>query len=268
MSDSLSKATPYMLRNDGKLLDCYTIHPYVKYVYDSVDKTLEKLSDYRFVSLVWFYENTSKEDTKNLIKSIISYLFTEKLIDENKYEIFNIDQDTYTPKKDEIEWFVKELNDNTNQEFLRVRTSSLLFGGKSNDIYFRISSIGFNWFNLIWKIVYRNRDFISTVTICKDSNTFGNSFDPYTMSGKKLDHIDVNEFINLSGKPVIEVFRSKYEVINEAINKLRDGKVISESFDKQLHPAHIHNWYEELVNESLDYDISCILSRGRVGYET
>lgn len=242
LTEDLKKATPYMLRNDGELLDVTPIHPYIKYGHESVEVALNKLATTRFSFLEWFYDNTCSEDTRQLIRVIAKYLLTKGKVVEVDFCDLTEDIPTIDPR--EVDGYLQELNDNTNQEFCRVRTSGLIFGGTSNEIYFRISSIGFNWFDLIWELVYKYRAAISDVTICKDSNTFGGRFDPYKIDGQPVDHLPVNEFLTCSGNPVVESVPSKTEAINEATKAFSAGKLVSEAYDKQLHPTHIHSFYE------------------------
>lgn len=252
----LSKATPYMLRNDGELIDCSPIHPYVKYIYEDSSEALNRLATDRLSSLKWFYSNTKEQTTRGLIENIIIYL-------NSLYEInisdFNISDETYLPKREEIEGFVEQLNAATNQEFLRARTSSMLFGGNSNEIYFRISSINFNWFPLIWNIIYININNISNITICKDSNTFGGKFEPYIINHNSLNHLDSNEFLTLKGNTVVEKLISKFGAINNAYEKLKQGKSISEAYS-YLHPNYVKGFYHRQVKEYLEHDMKYILN--------
>ena len=57
---------------------------------------------------------------------------------------FNITDKTYSCKGNELYSILEQVSNDVNQEFCRVRTSNLKIGGDSNEIYFRISSNGFN----------------------------------------------------------------------------------------------------------------------------
>lgn len=257
----LDKATPYMLRNDGDIQSVSPLHPYIKYGYESGKDALPKLCDTRFAALEWFYNNTLKHSTKNLIEVLAYYLRAKGLISENKAHIFNIPKDEYVLKDEEAYGVIEELTADTNQEFCRFRTSSLLLGGASNEIYFRISSIRFNWFDLIWELVYKHRDFVSDVTICKDSNTFGGRYTCYHVGSQEIKHLPTKEFIMLSGNPVIERLSSSCSAISTANNELQLGKTISEAYS-YLHPVHAVNFYNKQVCEVLDTDMMSILKRG------
>ena len=86
-----------------------------------------------------------------------------------------------------------------------MRTSSLLYGGTSKDIFFRISSIDFNWFPVIRNVVNDNKNFISTITVCKDSNTFGNPFEAYKVKDVTLKNIPVEEFLEISAFNITDI---------------------------------------------------------------
>lgn len=249
INESLKSATPYMLRNDGKLLECGLLHPYFKYdIYKSDKAEIQRLinTDFQFVD--WFYNNTQYDTTKRDITTFLTLIYFSdeySIDDKSKLEPY-IDKECSQLGASvfDIEQLYEELNNTTNQEFCRVRTSSMRFGGNSNDIYFRISSVGFNWFNLIWKIVYENKSWISDVTICTDTQVKG-KLDFYLINGKKLNRLNIEEFISLPGNPIIENY--KFE--------LNNTKCLIEQFG-DIHPAHINNIYEVYaMNENLKDDL-------------
>lgn len=199
--DTLFSMTPYMLRNDGALLTCGDLHPYIKMSnsasYETNLKTLNSHLDF----LDWFYKNSLNDETKELINE-----FKE----EPSEELMNL------------------LNDLTNQEFCRVRTSNykVKYGGDNGQIYFRISSTGFNWFDLIWNVVNNFSNVIKEVTVMKDKQTFGGKeFDYY------YDHIPTKDFLLLKGNPLVEEITDltekieKHDRLNPLLfenNKLKD----------------------------------------------
>lgn len=255
--ENIKLATPYMIRNDGKLIECSPMHPYIKYFHESIGECINKLSTKRLSSLYWFYENTNKEKTKETIEIVLKYFLKHNLIENIQ---INIPENTYLSSTEEIEDFINILNADTNQEFLRMRTSSLLFGGNSRDVYFRISSIDFNWFNIIWELVYKYRNQISNITICKDSNTFGNSFNTYKVGNVHIDHYPTEEFLTLNGNPIMEEYTNKIEAIKDACKKMRIGKSVSESYD-YLHPRYAHSIFQKQVKENLKENIYTLLHK-------
>ena len=186
--------TPYMLRNDGELLTCGDLHPYIKMSNSaSFETNLNTLNSHPEF-LDWFYDNTLNEEVRTLITEY------KECKDDEKEELMNL------------------LNDLTNQEFCRVRTSNykVKYGGDNGQIYFRISSVGFNWFDLIWNVVNKFSKDIKEVTVIKDKQTFGGKeFDYY------YNHLPTDEFLTLKGNPIIESIDSntKDNLVNEDIEK-------------------------------------------------
>lgn len=173
-ADSLPEMTPYMLRQDGALLKCGDIHPYIKMSTKTSYETNLHTLNLHPEFLDWFYENTLDPVTKDLI---------DKFRKEPTPELMDV------------------LNDLTNEDFCRVRTSNykVKSGGKNGQIYFRISSTNFDWFSLIWGVVAKFVHDIDNVTVMKDSQTFGGKeFDYY------YDHVPVDEFLTLKGNPEIK----------------------------------------------------------------
>lgn len=261
----LEKSTPYMLRNDGKLLECGEIHPYIYYnAFNTAEEELTSLlNNQNFIK--WFYNNTNKKEVKENISSLLysilecdelEHLHTraQELINE-----LNIEKNKQTIKdKSQIFDIFYQLNQDTNQEFCRVRVSSLKFGGDSKEVYFRISSLGFNWFDLIWNIVMNNKDFVENITIVKDTQTFGGAYNPYVVNNKKIEHMSTEEFLTLQGNPVIEKFKFEKEVLNDLSEKLYKGQIVSESL-WYMHPRYANKWHDVYRKESLQWDMNNIL---------
>ena len=268
--DLIKAATPYMLRNDGKLLTCGSIHPYIKYTYeDSLESNLKELFISYPQDLVWFYKNTLKEDTKDQIRNLISSIyyadedeFNPDVFDsaKNLLEILKVDPSkaNYVTDKTEILKIFEELNICTNQEFCRVRTSSLKYGGwDAGLIYFRISSLHFNWFPLIWNIVFTHEN-ISNITICKDTQTFGGRYDPYKIGNTVIEDLPREEFLTLKGNPVIEELKFKSEVSEDNFKNFKQGKTLSESCN-YLHPRYAVGFYTANLEKALAWDLKNIL---------
>ena len=191
-SSELNINTPYMLRNDGELLNCGDYHPYIK---SHKDETLEETKEYLFLHndfLEWFYNNTLNEEVKELISSL-----------------------NYT--QDEIDklWYL------TNQEFCRVRTSNYRYktGGDNGQIYFRISSEGFDWFELIWETCVKFINSIDYITIMKDPQTFGKQFDYIELKGEIMNKYPIKDFISIEGEPLIETMNEDIEK-HDTLNSL------------------------------------------------
>lgn len=250
----MNVSTAYMLRRDGKLIKCKDIHPYIKNSYkDSFNsyKILTELDYGKSQDLIWLYRNTLSSEVKLLINNFLNYLFRwVKDLGEN-YEsylflISNIAKDlkidlkpTYCPPNDlPIMW--DNLNNFLNEEFCKIRTSDEIYGGDSNDIYFRIGSTGFNWFPLIWRVVYDNRDWIESVTILTDENS-GRNLKYFAINNEVIKQYDVEDFINLKGSPIIE----SYPSIPSDVLK---GKLLIETINPKLHPLRINNIYKSALS--------------------
>lgn len=174
----LDITTPYMLRKDGRLIRCGEMHPYIKMSQTASNETNLKTLESHPEFLDWFEKYCMDDSTASLIDE-----FEKETNLDNKYELMNL------------------LNNITNQEFCRVRTSNykVKFGGDNGEIYFRISSNGFNWFDLIWNVVNTYQNQIKNVTVINDKQSKGGKeFDYY------YDHIPVNDFLTLKGNPIIE----------------------------------------------------------------
>ena len=228
--ETLEKTTPYMLRNDGAMLACGNIHPYIKMYYgEDFTENMEALLRHpEFIK--WFYQNTLLEETRQLIGEFLYALDQSALIAELK-----IEKGEWEDRK--IETIFRELNDATNQEFCRARTSNFKYkyGGDNGAIYFRISSKGFNWFDLIWMAVNQYRDQIKTVTIMKDFATTGEQF-AYIKDGKNVfDRMPIEEFLTLGGNPVIEDLKEEVEKHDELNPVLFEDGKLKEDVKQALH---------------------------------
>lgn len=249
-----------MLRNDGELFECPLFgrgdgrmakHPYLI----GLGEIESKKDLYQFAleslhqgALQWFYTHTKNESTKKLILELMNFFVTN---DETKKVFVKFKNDfpiTGEEKKISLADAVsvyKELEAELNQEFCRVRTSDMYYGGNGKDIYFRISSAGFNWFNLIWTTVYENRNFISSVTVVTDPDSHKTESEEfYSHNGEVLDHIPTEEFITLSGRPVIESL---------SVNKKRlaNGSSLYDAYN-HTRPDRIYSYYMALMGKELE----------------
>lgn len=159
----LEIATPYMLREDGALLECGVKHPYLKTcVYKDTNPSQEDID--------WFIDNTSNIMTK--------WLLLNK-IDDN--------------------YWLDVCNDRVNSEFCRVRTSHLKFGGSNHSIYFRLGRVECldYWLRLIEVIVKMNSDFIETINVCTDTQSTGGRLEYIEYNGVELKGLTTEEFLKI-----------------------------------------------------------------------
>lgn len=188
----VAPTTPYMLRNDGELLPCGQVHPYIKtHVNNSYQQNLTQLSP---TAIDWFIANTANDATR------------EKLI---------------ALKAQPTEQLLDEVNRQVNNEFCKVRTSNYRYkyGGDNGEIYFRVGSDnGFNWFPAIWNVVANNRG-IKYVTVVADNQSLGTKgFTYYSIKGTQLNKVPAEEFLTFGGRPLIEGVQENKDI--KAIDKL------------------------------------------------
>lgn len=206
----------YMIRNDGKEFPV-SVHPYGSL--DSVEETVS-MSE-------WLYKHTNNASTKELIIELIAtwawnYIsFTDikvtnsiiNYLNSLPYKIISIDFIKSLSEKLEDNDYVKdnidELNkivcEELNQEFLRVRIGGIydsIIGNK--DAYFRVSSLNFDWFNIIWNFVETHKNSIDTVTVVADEEATGKENYYYKYKNEPVDRMPRDEFLTLSPAFVIE----------------------------------------------------------------
>lgn len=191
----------YMIRRDGKVFNV-DFHPYGT-------EGIEYVLDY----LPWLFECTANESTRRDIAALVRAMMEHTGSSVNDlFDGFDVPSQfltyvsTYKEKTDKTN---KQLMDaveyDLNQEFCRTR-----LGGRYNsddvaagEIVFRISSTNFNWFNVIWDFVYKNKRLIKLVTIVKDYESTGVDT-PYRDGREIFFRMPVEDFITLSGTPIIE----------------------------------------------------------------
>ena len=223
----------YMIRNDGVEIPV-KVHPYGNY--DSIEETL--------YASQWFYRNTKNEKTRNLILSlIVSFAhdelgvidgIKEQLIEWTKtlkYIVLEEDFINSLPNLDDIpatdsNSVNKLVCDELNQEFMRARLGGMVnsFSG-SKEMVFRISSVGFNWFNIIYMFVHDHKRDISSVTIAKDEEATGYENYFYKHRGNVFNRMPIDEFLELPGNPIVEELDTYPQK-----ESLAGGKTILESF--------------------------------------
>ena len=240
----------FMIRNDGKVFQM------LQHVYGSNEEIDETL-----YAAEWLYSATGKDKTKKLIIDLIAswgyslnydgdivqkihtdidskgYKFlSHEFIDSiSKLILIAAPHEDYMALNDLV---VNELN----QEFLRARYGGMYNSAVGNrELVFRVSSVGFNWFNIIFNFVYDHKNLISTVTIVKDEESTGFD-DVYSHDGKKIFQMPVEEFILLSGNPVIENVQTNSTLYGE----LRKGSSIQESISYRMNIRRLNErWIRE-----------------------
>ena len=256
----LQQGQPYMIRSDGKVFVCPKLHPYIiDQPEDDLDYNLFQLFiEYPF-QLKWFYQHTGEQSTRDLIKSVGQQVINI-LYNADQWNAFDSQAEFFKDAQFEdvlravsflsIEPQVLEegvtdgvltqfyenydlLNAETNQEFLRARLGGQYVRDSLNDtLYFRVSSVEFNWFNIIYKIVADNRFQSSKVTISVDnqsgkeppsSSVYKDLDWYYVLSGEVIKEFPIDDFLTLRGNPVVE------ELALSSARSLRLGRSIAAS---------------------------------------
>lgn len=202
----------WMLRRDGKAIQV-PVHAYGD----------EEDPEYILMNAEWLYNNTEKSSTKtDIILLLAIYAVNNDCVDVSTFAQYVIKNDylqisvkflesIYNELERAIdsaissdyhneEYYNKKVVDDLNQEFCRVRAGGVYDSdGNLGDLYFRTSSSGFNWFDVIWEFVYKlyKQNKVSTVTIVRDRESTNEDKVYY-------NRMPVEEFITLSGHPYIE----------------------------------------------------------------
>ena len=248
-SVGLAVDTPYMMRHDGQVLeisfskDGLRDHPYVV---DRVRRNSRQfLSDTlhdKLPCLEWFYKNTQsdalKEDIQAFYQCLIKSNFEniqgtdlEKQISEEfdlpaKHEATGL---IYSLKDAEME--LELIEQSTNQEFLRFRLQKSFQG---YDIFCRISSRDFNWYDNICKFIFDHYNQLNTITVSNDVFT-GVENQPKTYKGQPIVYLPIKEFISFSGRPILEKLNIIQRIFDDSFEAnckhyaLREGKLTSDS---------------------------------------
>lgn len=222
----------WMIRRDGKVFEVQ-IHPY------------GNPSDYEETlwASEWLYSHTANHETKDLILKFITtwvydecdfgeatvaeqldkeiadrpYMFlTSKFVHSISNALEDVDID------EPVEELNVAVNSALNEEFVRARAGGEVNSDASlGEMYFRISSTGFNWFDIIWKFVYDRKSSVDTVTIKRDQEATGEESTYYRHGNKVFDRMPVDEFIMLKGRPVVENLVEDYH--NKFLDVWKDG---------------------------------------------
>ena len=208
----MGKSIAWMLRRDGKAIQV-PVHAYGD----------EEDPEYILMNAEWLYNNTENSSTKTDIVLLLAiYAVNNDCVDVSTFAQYIIKNDylqisvkflesIYNELERAIdsaissdyhneEYYNKKVVNDLNQEFCRVRAGGVYDSdGNLGDLYFRTSSSGFNWFDVIWEFVYKlyKQNKVSTVTIVRDKESTNEDKVYY-------NRMPVEEFITLSGHPYIE----------------------------------------------------------------
>lgn len=201
-----------MISREGKVYSVEA-HPYMDY--DIIPMNLE--------AGLWFYEHTFNEVVKQAYIDLLSYYvkseygsidalcsvnisvleelksFIQEHITDLKNSFNNCDRN----KKEILDVLVNGLN----QEFMRVRYGGIYKTVEGvREMYFRISSTEFNWFDIIREYVITHKDFIDYVTVVSDLASTG-SGEFYSSKNGVYDNMPVDDFLDsLQNVVILEYF--------------------------------------------------------------
>lgn len=203
-NNDTEKITAFMIRNDGKAIPC------VQHIYANKSELDETL-----YAAEWLYKNTRGSDVKNsvlrLIKSYgMSFCkvnFIQAIFDdiERKPYIFltkdfinSVLDDLKKSETGDIFTLSFDVETALNNEFMRARYGGLYNTDKKfKDMYFRISSAGFDWGEIIYNFVKNYSSIIKTVTIVRDEESTGMKDYYYRNStGDEYKNYPLSEFLN------------------------------------------------------------------------
>lgn len=263
--ESLDTTTPYMLRNDGALIACGQIHPYIFMYFDTDFNTNYTKLVQHPEFLIWFYENTLITETRQLIARLAAL---EKQKFKTVSETLNLPEITSLETYDAVPQICEQLNLATNQEFCRVRTSNYKYkyGGDNGEIYFRISSTNFNWFDLIWNVVNQFKNQLKSVTVMKDYAALGEQFAYYKVKDIIVNKLPVEEFLSLPGNPIIEQINAKaleenIEVHSELNPKLFENGILKPEILQKLNRI-ANEFLESIMQDNVALDVQDVVLIG------
>lgn len=177
--------TAWMIRNDGAVFPC-VCHTYGSWDVGDIEETLSAAE--------WLYGHTSKQAAKTACMELIAAWAVEcsgddtdivssvfKEIDSRPYRFLT--KEFIASHADELkcpsaEYTLESLNEDVNielnQEFLRARYGGLYDTDYDvQDMFFRVSSAGFDWYPIICKFVEESPYVIQTVTVVRDAESTG-----------------------------------------------------------------------------------------------
>jgi phage pi2 protein 07 len=219
MEQAVTRETAWMIRNDGVEI------PIITHIYADKDETDELLA------LAYFLWNDY--DSKQTVCEFLATWVSNALLSRRKpetftqHEIANAIKDYLSSKPYRIfpERFATiiahynstfypiyygkfltlpldgtDLVDTLNQRFLRAR-----YGGRydttpgCHDMFFRISSVGFDWFPIICNFVKNYVDPIETVTIVRDFESTACEKYYVDSNNRQYNKMPYSDFLNGSG---------------------------------------------------------------------
>lgn len=179
------------------------------------------------------------EDAKELLFDI----FDEQDIDNDLCDWSNDTYDTknilYELVKDKsIGDIIDELDDNNNglqdyitlnQLYTRFRIGGEYDNTNENEIYFRISSVGYDWGKDIVDVMFKYYNNIKFITIERDKEScelMNKDYRIYSLNGVPINHYPVKDFIYVEKPPILSAAVVRTCVGQLLYNKLLENTAI------------------------------------------
>lgn len=245
----VESSTPYMMRNDGEVFRVQYSergpvgHPYIadRARRQEEDFVPDSLSSQR-KCFKWFFDHSGSESLKkyiqNYYKALLEIHFGSLATNEELREIliqdFSLQSVRPVPT---IDWNLEGaqlalaiIEESANQEFLRFRFQTERTG---LNMYCRVSSRDFNWYDLLCNFLFGCYKQISDITITTDALA-GMENRVKSYKGQPFIQMPINEFLALGGKPVVESLQTIQRIFKEDFEtrykflELREGKLLSD----------------------------------------
>ncbi len=171
----------WMIRNDGKAFPC------VQHIYanpENVDKTL--------LAAEWLYANTRHDESRQLVLETVAAWMTSVSVDGDvisnapnsilqkpdcplSQEFVKAHAEeikALSTEKLDLATLYGEITAELNQEFLRASYGGMYYtDASSKKMFFRISSIGFDWYKIIHSFVTSSDFQIESIIIIRDEES-------------------------------------------------------------------------------------------------
>lgn len=178
-----NKPVAWMIRRDGEAFPC------LQHLYGSAQDVEETL-----YAAEWLYHHTSSTEARQLVLHLIAAYgaslnshrnAVRNLVIDIKRKpyvflthsfVLEIADKLHFPISDSEESMNRRVMERLNEEFLRARLGGLYHTVPGcRDMYFRISSHGFDWSAVITRFLQTHASEIDTVTVVRDEESTGDS---------------------------------------------------------------------------------------------
>lgn len=192
-----NKPVAWMIRRDGEAFPC------LQHLYGNAQDVEETL-----YAAEWLYHHTSSTEARQLVLDLIAAYGASLNSHRNAVRnlVIDIKRKPYVflthsfvleiadklrfPISGSVESLNRQVMERLNEEFLRARLGGLYHTVPGcQDLYFRISSHGFDWSAVITRFLQEHADTIATVTIVRDEESAGDSRFYRDEAGNTYDRI-------------------------------------------------------------------------------